>query len=435
MKTPPAATRWGVAAIAAAIALAAIAGCGASSNNKPAAKNDPNATLLVWTDSTRQPGFEQFQKLHPEIKMKIETYDSSALLTKIRLFNRTGKGWPDVIFGMESGAVSLSTNAVDYAQSLNDRVPADVQAKFGNTNAGCTVDGKLYCLKNDIAQTVLWYDEPLMKKFGYTVPTTWAEYADLGQKVAKEHPGYIVGSAGFQYIYNDFFWPSGCPLQTVTEPMTVHIDVKDAKCSRVSDMLDPLIAAGSVARGGPFDPEVVKLGQQGKILMMPGASWYGDFVFKPDTGFHVPAGHIAAAAYPKWDGADKNWSGATGGGVYFVSKHSANLKGAVEIAQWMATSNDYQVGAPTFPAYGPAAEAWGAKHADDPFYAENPVPVMIAQAALINPAENTTAFDVWDAFTATVVSGVRSGGKVADGMPALQTQLSQIAQTAGYVVK
>ncbi|GIG63459.1 ABC transporter substrate-binding protein [Longispora fulva] len=428
---------WRIARPAAVGALALvlaglIGGCGAA--DAPT-KDDPNAELLVWTDATRQAGFEQFKKSHPDVKMKVETYDSAALLTKIQLFNRTGKGWPDVIFDATPNEVAaLSSKLFDYAQPLNDLIPQDVQANFGSANAGCHVDGKLYCLKNDLAQSVLWYDKTLMDQFGYKVPSTWTEYAKLGQQVAKDHPGYIIGTAGFKFVYYDYFWSSGCPLQTVTAPQTVKIDTKDVKCTRVTDLLDPLISAGVVSRGGPFDPEVTKLGKDKKILMMPGASWYGDFVFKPEASYALPNGRLAAAAYPKWDGEDKAWSGATGGGIYLVSKHSANKKGAAAIAQWMATDTDLQASAPTYPAYGPAADAWGAKHGTDPFYATNPLPALKAQAALINPAEANTSYGVEDAITGTVVAKVRGGGKLADGLPDLQSQLQQLAQSVGYAV-
>jgi multiple sugar transport system substrate-binding protein len=192
---------------------------------------------------------------------------------------------------------------------------------------------------------------------------------------------------------------------------------------------------GVVSRQGPFDPEVVELGQQEKILMMPGASWYGDFVFKPESSYHVPDGHLAAAPYLTWPGETTAWSGATGGGIYMVSRHSANLAGATAIAQWMATSSDYQLEAPTYPAYGPAAEEWGAEHGKDKFYAEDPFPVLQAQAALINPAESNTVYSIADAYNSTVANSVKNGGTLADGLPGLQTQLSSLAQSVGYAVE
>ncbi|MES4907724.1 MULTISPECIES: hypothetical protein [unclassified Streptomyces] len=38
-------------------------------------------------------------------------------------------------------------------------------------NDVCTVSGTVYCLRNDLSQAVLWYNAPLLKKFGYRVPT------------------------------------------------------------------------------------------------------------------------------------------------------------------------------------------------------------------------------------------------------------------------
>lgn len=421
--------------VAGLVGLAVLAGCSSKPADSAPAKSDPNAELLVWTDATRQPGFEAYKKAHPNVKVKIETYDSAALLSKIQLFNRTGKGWPDVIFdALPNEAASLSSSLFNYAQSLDALVPKDVQAGFATANQSCVIDGKLVCLKNDLAQSVLWYDKTLMNEFGYAVPKTWAEYAELGLKVAKEHPGYIIGTAGFQFVYYDFLWSSGCPIQTVTGPQKVTINTKDPKCTRVADLLDPLIKAGVVSRSGPFDPDTVKLGKEKKILMMPGASWYGDFVFKPEASYALPKGRLAAAPYPAWGGEAKNWSGATGGGIYVVSRHSKNLQGAADIATWMATNTDWQKGSPTYPAYGPAADAWLADHAKDSFYAADPTPALKAQADLINPAEANTAYAVEAAVTGTIVAKVRSGGTIAEGLPDLQTQLSQLAQSVGYEV-
>ena len=43
---------------------------------------------------------------------------------------------------------------------------------------------------------MLWVNQKRMDEFGYTVPTTWQEWAALGEKVAAEHPGYIIGNIG-----------------------------------------------------------------------------------------------------------------------------------------------------------------------------------------------------------------------------------------------
>ncbi|MEV6040727.1 extracellular solute-binding protein [Nonomuraea sp. NPDC052116] len=422
--------------LTACLAGALLAAC---SSNTPAAVSgaiteDRDATLLVWSDPTRLAGFEQFKKTHPNLKMKVETYDGQSLLTKIQLFNRTGKGWPDVIFAGQPNVVSQFAGKLDYAQPLDSLVQEQIRKDFGTANAPCEVGGKLYCLRNDLAQTVLWYNKPLMERFGYQLPKTWNDYRALGERVAKEHPGYVIGSAGSFFTYYDYFWSSGCPIQQVTGPDKVHIDLKDPKCTRVADVLDPLVKNGSVTKAGLFDPEMAKLGKEGKVLMLPGASWLGDYLFKPKDLFATPNGQIAAAPYPSWDGETTNWSGSAGGGVYLVSRHSKNMKGAAEIIQWMTTDADYQKGAPTYPAYGPSADAWAKRLAGDPFYASDPFPVMREQAAKVNPVQQPTRYDVEGAFTQTVVPAIRSGGSVRAGLDALQAELVNLAKAQGYDV-
>jgi len=431
--------------IAAAIALAAgllITSCSSTTSSVGSASpgkvvtSDASTTLLVWTDSTREPGFQEFQQTHPDVKMKIETYDPTTLLTKLQLFNRTGAGWPDVVFVSNPDQIAnLASTELNFAQPLDTLIPAAVQQGFGATDDSCKIDGKLYCLRNDIGQTVLWYNKKLLTQFGYSVPTTWAQYEALGAEVAKQHPGYVVGDAGDQYSYYDYFAGSGCPVQDVTGPNTVHIDLTDATCTRVASMLDTMLANGSVSKDSLFSPDLNKLGQAQKVLMLPGASWFGDFLFKPASSFNTPNGEIAAAAYPAWPGETTDYSGGFGGGVYVVSQHSKNMKGAAEIVQWMGTDTAYQKSAPTYPAYAPAAQAWSQRLSTDPFYATDPFPVLQQQASKINPEQHPTSFDVQAAFTAVLTPAVQSGKNITSVLPQLQSELVNLAKAAGYVVK
>ena len=60
-------------------------------------------SITVWVDSVRLPAAKAYAAAHPNVNVKIVTFDGDAngattLQTKIQLWNRTGKGWPDVIF-------------------------------------------------------------------------------------------------------------------------------------------------------------------------------------------------------------------------------------------------------------------------------------------------------------------------------------------------
>ena len=429
--------RLGRIAVPALVAAAALllAGC-SSTPSTGAQKNDSKATVVVWADATRLAAFKEFQKANPKVKLKISVVDATTLLSKIQLANQAGSGWPDVIFdSTPSDVAALSGPLFKYAEPLNNLVPKSVQNGFATKNSLCTIDGKLYCLQNDLAQDVLWYNKPLLEQFGYSVPTTWAQYEALGKQVAADHPGYLLGGAGFNTVYYDYLWSSGCPLQTVINSTEVNINTKDEKCTRVASMLDTMMANGSVSRLSPVDPAFQAISRSGKLLMMPAASWWGPYEFKSATALGFAKGTLAAAPMPTWPGESTGYSGAEGGGIYVVSSHAKNLKGAVAAAQWVATNNTYQATAPTYPAYKPAAAAWLKNLDADGFYAVDPGPVLTAAADKINPAEGPTRYAIESSIDSTLVAAITSGQTITSALPALQSQLSGLAQSAGYAIK
>ena len=390
--------------------------------------------ILVWTDATRLPGFQAYQKAHPDVKLRIVTVDLTDFPAKIQLFNRSGSGWPDVVFNGNPGQMGqLLASGVDYLADLSKLVPKTTLSKFARgANAPCTQGAKIYCLRNDLAQGVLYYNAKLMKDFGYSVPKTWEEYKALGLRVAKEHPGYVVGAAGGggdQFLY---FWPSRCEVSQVVNPRTVRINFASSNCTRIGNLLDDLIAAGSVSKLSLFDGDFAKLGTENKILMTPGPSWLGEYIVKPL--YKTPAGQMAAALPLRWANERTAWTGGFGGGIYLVSKHAKNLKGAVDVATWMATSPQYQTDAPTFPAYLPAADLWGAKVKADKYFANDVFSVFRASAGLIDPKYGFPNYDTQGTFTNVSDAGLKAGKTYAQILPELQARFTQVAQAAGYRV-
>ena len=97
----------GVAAVAVTVAAcgngssSAASGSGTTDGFKAAAQT--SGPLTVWVDSTRVPAVQAYEKAHPNVKIDMVTYDgdangSNTLQTKIDLYDRTGSGWPDVVF-------------------------------------------------------------------------------------------------------------------------------------------------------------------------------------------------------------------------------------------------------------------------------------------------------------------------------------------------
>ena len=190
-----------------------------------------------------------YVKTHRNVHVNIVTYDgdgngATTMQTKIQLWNRTGKGWPDVVFTEQANdPVWMAQPPFDFALNLKGVFPASLLRGWPAPSlAQCTVNGRLVCLQDNLAQEVLYVNKKLMDQFGYQVPTTWQQWAALGAKVAKEHPGYIIGNVGDSWGAWLYLWPDRCPISQVVAPKTVRINSADVHCTRMASLLDPLIA-------------------------------------------------------------------------------------------------------------------------------------------------------------------------------------------------
>ncbi|MBY8877215.1 ABC transporter substrate-binding protein [Actinacidiphila acidipaludis] len=436
--------RTGLVAAGGVLVLAVTAACGSGGGGGTSGSGgfhpvkQTGGTLTVWVDSTRLPAAKLYQRQHPEVKMDIVTYDGDAngsnyLRTKVSLFNRTRKGWPDVVFSSQNNEATWAVQD-GFAAPLNKgRIPASTLSGWAKgANAPCTVDGTLYCLRNDLSQAVLWYNEPLMKQWGYQVPRTWEEYQALGEKVATEHPGYLIGSAGDPWTPEVYMWASKCGANQVTGPKAVTVDTSGPNCTRMASLLDTLIKNKSMSLSSVFSSDFDK-NKAGKVLMLAGPSWYGGSVFQGT--FKTPAHQIAAAPLPQWSGDTAPSTGNVGGGTWLLSAHSANLKAATAFMTWVTTSNDYQgKTAPGYPAFQAAATAWLAQQASSGYYAGD-----------ITGTLQTAADQVWDGWgygqfsqeavwAATVTPKLTAGRTVTSLLPAWKDAIVNYARADGYKV-
>jgi ABC-type glycerol-3-phosphate transport system substrate-binding protein len=398
-------------------------------------------SITVWVDSNRQIPAQAYKDAHPEMNITIDVVDGSQGVntSKIALAEKANSGIPDVVFlGSPDELSTLAANPINYPAALNELVPKNILDGFGTTLQRCTVDGKIYCLGNDTGQTVLWYNKPQFAAWGYSVPKTFDEFKALGDKLAKDHPGYNLGAINGRYGVDAFFGSSGCPIIDPSSPTDVRINTADPKCTRVGDVIGPMMANGSLSTLDLFDKNYTTQVAAGKVVAMIGASWLADFAFKPmttDSGSNFDAkGKYAAAPMPTWSGETTNWSGAVGGGIWVVSTKAKDMNAAVKFAIAMTTSPDVVKTQTTYPAYAPNAEAWLRAKAADPWYAEDPGPVLKATANKVNPADGYVRYQTQeiDSFNQTVIAN--GAQDMAAALKAWGEQVTQAAQDSGYSV-
>ncbi|MCU1525373.1 MAG: extracellular solute-binding protein [Microbacteriaceae bacterium] len=418
--------------VAVAAMTLSLAACSSATNSSSGGK----PTLLLWVDTPRVPQAEMYQKLMAgKETIKIEVIAQADAQTKIALHNRTKSGWPDVIFGAAADTAQFLDPSNGYAADLTNLVSKKVFDGFGQGNSDCKFDGKYYCLKNDLANTVLWYNTKIFKDLNLTVPTTMQEFADTAMKL--KGTGYSAGAIGDQNYYASFLQSSECPLAAVPTKNTVRIAPNDPKCTRVAQLVQPLLDAGVVDKRSSFDAGfIADVAKKDKVAMTLGPSWFGDFVIKPADSWGVPAGEIADAPMPAWGTGSDNKSGAYGGGVFTVSAHSKFPQAAADAAVWLTTSDAMATATttPTFPAYGPANKLWEKRISADPYYASNPYPAMAAGANNISQVDRPVRF-AFVAQIGTVLQADINGGKsLKTALDDYATSLQKLAPSSGYKV-
>lgn len=415
--------------------VVALTGCSAPSSEGDAASGG-TPSITIWADATREAAANNYaESVEGEVDVTVEVKDATNLRSEISLLNQAKSGWPDVVFADPSLIAEWSSEDNGFAARIDDLVGSEFLDGYGTANRVCEVDGETVCLKNDIAQTVLWYNARILDEQGIAVPTTMDEFAEAAAQLAGTE--YKVGALGGNGdgLFQSFLVTSGCSLVDVSDN-TLEIDTSAPECTRVADLLQPLLDSEVIDRRGAFDPGFLdEVAKKNLVAMFIGPSWFGDFVFKPAEAFGVPAGEIAAAEMPIWDGNEEAWSGQWGGAVWVVSSHSKFPEAAADAAKYLVSDETVIKEAPTYPAYGPAAKLWSTKVTEDEYYASDVIPAFEAQAQRLSPFYYPVDFDVATAVESSVPSSLAEGASATEVIEALANSVENYATQAGVEVQ
>lgn len=387
--------------------------------------------LLVWVDAVREPACNKYKELMAgEVEITCEVVGQDEILAKVTLGLQTGQGLPDLTFDQPNNVALYQDNG--YALNLSDYFEDSVFGDYNTSNDWCLIDGSYFCLKNDLAQTVLWYDTVIFDELGLTVPTTMDEFAATALSLAGT--GYIAGSIGDQGFYAGYLWPSGCPMVNVLDPANVQINADSPNCSRVWELVQPLVDAKVLDTRSSFDAGfLAEVAQQQKVAMHIGPSWWGEFVIRPADSWGIPEGRIAAAPMPMWAGESTNWSGEWGGGIWVASSESLFPEAAAAAVKYFATDPELAGEGVTFPGSKPAFEAWTARLSTDAYYASDPTVALIEQAGKIRQDNKPVRYDMQGQF-GIMFAAINGGASIESGVRDYIAALKNIAPSAGYAV-
>ena len=408
------------------------------------AEQDKDSAITVWVDASREPAIEAFQAKYPDIDVNVETYDGNAsgsgsFQTKIALFDQAGEGWPDVVFSTQNNDASWAskeTNGVQPFAAPVNKGWLDEDFLDGFTPGSLeplTVDGTVYGLRNDLAQSVFWYDQSLFDKFGYEIPTTWEEYEQLSDSLAADHPGYILGSVGDAFLgMLVYYWGAQAPVFQL-DGDTFSSDISAENSKKMTDLLDHMVANGTLTKDSVFSSDFVQK-YQGKALGMPGPVWFIGALFQNPDSLNVPAGQIGAATPLHWEGEEIG-TGNVGGGTWFASSHTKNLEAVKTLMEFVTSSDEYQVElAGGYPAYAAAAEKWIAKQATGGYFVGDFEKTVVDASSQVWTGWGYPSFSAETAYSKIVLPALAAGDTIESVAAEWQKEMENEAQVQGYTV-
>ena len=397
--------------------------------------------LTIWADATRQPAVQAFEAAHPEIKVNLVVDDGSSgasgtFQTKISLADQAGSGWPDVVFSTQQNDAAWAAkdnNGVQaFAKALNKGYldQSFLDGFIPGALDPVTVDGTVYGLRNDLAPVLFWYNKALLDQFGYEAPKTWEEYQALGDKLAKDHPGYFLGSIGdsFEgpYIY---YWSGQAPVFQVKGDAFTS-DTSDPNAKKVSDLIDHMLKNGSLTQDSVFGASFVAKADH--LVAIPGPAWYAGALFQNPGGVNAKPGTWAAAPPLTWANGDKV-TGNVGGGVWYASSHTENPEAVKTFLQFIV-SDEKTAGTGGLPAYKAAADKWLEAQAKSGFYAGDFKAAVSAAAASVWSGWGFPNFSPETAWAKVITPGLAAGKTMADLSADWQQEMKNEAQVVGYTV-
>ncbi|MCG7495039.1 ABC transporter substrate-binding protein [Thalassobius sp. Cn5-15] len=394
--------------------------------------------LLVWGDPVREPFYQAFDEARDDIDVEFVSVARNEMVAKLQLALRSGEGVPDAIFMQDVNfAAQLSTRRANYLMELSDKVDQETVDGFYPTSlVPCEkANGSLICLRNDVAHFMLWYNAPLMEELGLSVPTTWEEYEKVGAAAAANDSGIVSGAVAMHIPLMNFLYSNGCELAVpqANNPETLKINATSPQCVEAAQLVDRMLDTGSLARVAPFDPEFLELAKANKLLMIPGPTWFGEFIIK--RRYEFADGMTGVAMTPKWAAQDEPLVWSWGGGVWGGWKDTKHPEAVVDLLKFVTTDVDVNRTAVTMPAYQPASVEWGTAFDGSGYYAtDGSFDTMVDAAAFGHPGYASLRLDTRASFTKAVVNDLASGASFESLLPQLQEEFVNAAQLAGYKV-
>lgn len=374
----------------------------------------PASTITVWTwpdnDKTFAETVKLFNKVHPEITVKVQAFANGNDVYKNKLLTSliSGSG-PDVAM-VEIGVVSFFRDKpgfVDLAQApynANRFASNYDQAAWANVN---TKDGKVFALPKNTGPGGLFYRRDLFKAAGMkddpvSVSASikdWDQFIEVGKKISQGNKQWMISTA--DEMVNAIVAEAGVSYYNPAGELQVTGPVFQKAFAYAKKAYD----AGIISPFSSWTPEWQSTMSKGTVATYLWGNWFGGLLkssFSPDG-----KGAWGVASPPAYNGIS---SFNSGGDYIGILQSSKNKDAAWKFISWVTQNSNslkamYQKN-DLYPAWKPALSASWMNGADAYYAGQNANSVFKPISAKMKPLTTNPADPIAASAVTTALNNV-----------------------------
>ncbi|MBE1488354.1 ABC transporter substrate-binding protein [Plantactinospora soyae] len=328
----------GSMAVAVLTALALVAtGCGSDDADE---QPDGPVKIKVWAwYPAFQPVVDLFNKTHTDVQIEWTNAGTGQdQYTKLQTALKAGKGAPDVVMleFQELPTFQLTKHLVDMGKyGANDIKGNYVDWAWKQVTNGDSV----YAIPVDAGPMAMLYRQDVFDKYGLTVPKTWAEFKEQGQKLKAASPTSFMTDFGANDggFMTGLMWQAGArPFDyTAAEAPKIGVSLNTEPAKKTMTYWEDMVDSGLADTTAFGTTDFYSGLASGKYATYLAAGWGPGYL---QSVAKTTSGKWRAAPLPQWT-AGENAQGDWGGSSFAVTDQSKYPKQATQVAMEIFGAN------------------------------------------------------------------------------------------------
>jgi len=426
------------ALLLAVIVLGGLAACSNSPSgpgNSGTSSGPVNLTFWSWVNGIAT-SVDDFNKSHPNIHVTLENVGSgpneyNKLYTAIKANNEPDLAQVEyqLLPTFETTGALVDMGPYGATAMKNQFVPWTWnQVSLGNA---------VYAIPQDTGPMAMYYRQDIFTKYHLSVPTTWAEYADVAAKLHAADPNeYITDfppkEPGW---FSGLAWQAGGQLFGING-QAWNVSINNSSAQRVASYWQDLLNKKLVKTEPDFTNGWYSDLQTGSTATWLSAVWGAGTI---QSNAPQTSGKWRIAPMPQWQ-AGQDAAGNWGGSTTVTFKSSTHPKEATEFAMWLNSNQpslDAMIkGNSIYPAYQ-AALSSPLVNGPQPFFGNENIGALFkneSEHVNVNFQWGPTIDQVYNDFNDNFAAVVNNQGTLTDALNTVQQSTVIFMKSQGFTV-